>query len=63
MRLFKSLDELKLDMLTKYEKRYTLRQWFRLFALKEPERSLQHGQAMTDRQLEQYETKLLNPDI
>ncbi len=60
MRAFTRLGEtiIKEDL-----KKYHLRQWFRQWAFKEPERVLQHGQAMTERQLEQYEHKLLNPDI
>ncbi len=60
MRAFKTLgDTIIKEDLTKQE----LRQWFRAFALTEPQRPLQHGKAIGDRQLKQYEEKLLNPDI
>ncbi len=60
MRAFKTLgDTIIKEDLTKQE----LRQWFSKFAFQQPERPLQHGTAISERQLEQYEEKLLNPDI
>lgn len=48
----------------RYEERKRLRQWFRSWAFTEPERQTSIGEpVMTERQLEQYEWKLLNQDI
>ncbi len=60
MRAFKTLgDPVIKEDLTRQE----LRQWFASFALRESQRQLQHGKAISDRQIKQYEEKLLNPDI
>jgi hypothetical protein len=48
----------------RYEERRRLRQWFRTWAFTEPQRETSIGApVMTDRQLEQFEWKLLNQDI
>ncbi len=60
MRAFKTLgDTIIKEDLTRQE----LRQWFTGFAFQQQQRPLQHGQAISDRQIKQYEEKLLNPDI
>jgi hypothetical protein len=47
-----------------YEERQALRQWFRSWAFTAPERETSIGApVMSDRQMEQYEWKLLNQDI
>ncbi len=46
-----------------YEERQALRQWFRQWAFTDPQRPTGNGApVMSERQMEQYEFNLLNPE-